>query len=79
MIAGMAKERKKAKKPRRHQAEPGSWAARLQVQRDKLGMSQAAFAAFLDIPLRTLISWETEQRLPNEYAQRFLVEKFPKI
>jgi DNA-binding transcriptional regulator YiaG len=46
----------------------------IQSIRQKFGCSQAAFAAFLGVPLATLSSWERGKRSPSSMAQRFLYE-----
>jgi|WetSurMetagenome_2_1015567.scaffolds.fasta_scaffold874246_2 DNA-binding transcriptional regulator YiaG len=46
----------------------------IQGVRRQLGCSQAAFAAFLGVPLVTLSSWERGKRHPSAMALRFLHE-----
>ncbi len=46
----------------------------IQALRRQLGCSQAAFAAFLGVPLVTLSSWERGKRTPSAMALRFLHE-----
>lgn len=39
--------------------------------RKALGITQSEFAVRYNIPFRTIQNWETEQRKPPEYQDRF--------
>ena len=53
---------------------------KLKAAREKLGLSQSEFASqVLGISVRTLQSWEMDQRTPRGFALRALEEKLTKI
>ena len=41
---------------------------RIQLMRQKVGLSQSKFAGYFNIPTRTLQKWEIEQSKPPEYV-----------
>ena len=47
-------------------------AAQIRKLREKLGVSQSVFAAFLNVPIRTVASWENNQRHPSGAALKLL-------
>ena len=49
-------------------------AASVKKVRKMLGASQAIFARFLGVTVKTVQSWEQGQSLPSEMARRFLDE-----
>lgn len=51
----------------------------LKAARAKLGMSQAQFARHLDLPFRTLQSWEMNRNTPHSFALRALEAKLGQI
>lgn len=51
---------------------PARSAAQVRAVREKLGASQAVFAALLNVPARTVISWENGQRKPSGAALKLL-------
>lgn len=44
----------------------------IRILRSKAGMTQAAFSEAYNIPLRTLQSWESGERVPAEYIVKML-------
>ena len=55
--------------------------AEIRAVREKVGASQAVFAAWLNLPKRTLESWENNQRTPSGAALKLLdlVAVFPEL
>ena len=51
------------------------FATRLKAARARLGVSQAALCRDLDIPARTLESWEMGERTPAPLLQRLLLRE----
>ena len=51
------------------------FATELQAARHAAGLSQSEMAARTLIPLRTLQKWETGERTPPEYVQRFVLNE----
>ena len=43
--------------------------------RQAAGLSQAKMATILEIPKRTIESWETGERKPPVYVEKLIVEK----
>ena len=60
---------------------PARSAADVRRLRKTLGLSQAVFAGFLNVPARTVISWENSQRKPSGAALKLLdiVEHYPEV
>ena len=60
---------------------PARSAADVRRLRESLGVSQAAFAGFLNVPARTVISWENSQRKPSGAALKLLdiAERHPEV
>lgn len=60
---------------------PGRSAAQIRAVRKKLGASQAVFATLLNVPLRTVSSWENNQRKPSGAALKLLdiAERHPEV
>lgn len=44
--------------------------------RQQTGMTQKAFAAYFEIPVRTVEDWETGRRKPPEYLVKLMVFKW---
>ncbi len=51
---------------------PARSAAQVRAVREKLGVSQALFAVLLNLPTRTVSSWENSQRKPSGAALKLL-------
>lgn len=51
---------------------PARSAAQVRAVRNKLGASQSVFAALLNLPTRTISSWENDQRKPSGAALKLL-------
>ena len=51
----------------------------LKAARAKLGMSQSQFAKHLDLPVRTLQSWEMNRNTPHSFALKALETKLAEI
>ncbi len=47
---------------------------KLKAAREKSGLSQSQAAKKWGIPLRTLISWENDQRTPQGFALKSIME-----
>lgn len=60
---------------------PARSAADVRRVRESLGVSQAVFAAFLNVPARTVVSWENSQRQPSGAALKLLdiAERHPEV
>lgn len=60
---------------------PAFLAADVRRVRENLGVSQAVFASFLNVPTRTVISWENGQRKPSGAALKLLniTENHPEL
>ena len=43
--------------------------------RQAAGLSQAKMATILEIPKRTIESWETGERKPPAYVEKLIIEK----
>ena len=58
---------------------PARTGADVRRVRESLGVSQTVFAGFLNVPARTVISWENSQRRPSGAALKLLdiAEKHP--
>lgn len=53
---------------------------KLKAAREKLGLSQSQFARqVLEISVRTLQSWENDQRTPDAFKLKVLNEKLDRI
>ena len=48
---------------------------KIKEARQHLGISQRELSKLLDIPLRTIESWESESRTPPPYVEKLIVEK----
>ena len=46
----------------------------LKAAREKIGLSQSQAAKAWGIPLRTLISWENDERTPHGFALKAITE-----
>lgn len=56
-----------------------TFAGRLKAARARTGMSQQKMADRMLIPKRTIEKWETGERVPPEYLQRFVINELLEI
>jgi len=75
----MAKRKKKSQKPQKPLAVREEWSRKLKALRDKLGLSQFQAADTAGVQLRTWISWENRQHVPNAFVQESLHKVFPDL
>lgn len=57
---------------------PHSFATLLKAARLESGVTQQAAAAQMEIPLRTFEKWESGDREPPSYVQRFVLNELKK-
>jgi transcriptional regulator with XRE-family HTH domain len=55
------------------------WAARLKRLREMRGLTQRQAADLAGLPMRTWISWENRQHVPNEFVRAALAKIFPEL
>lgn len=58
---------------------PHSFSTLLKAARLESGVTQQAAAAQMEIPLRTFEKWESGDREPPSYVQRFVLNELKKI
>src|SRR6266566_3945635 len=56
------------------------WYVLIRLARQRVGMTQAEFAEFLEVPDEVMVSrWERAKNIPDGKHQRILQERFPDI
>jgi DNA-binding XRE family transcriptional regulator len=56
-----------------------SFAEQLKVHRERLGLTQAELASFLDVPARTYWEWESGKTTPHTITQEGALARLSKI
>lgn len=68
-----------AKEPKKPKPAANPWPEKLRALRDILHLTQVEAAAQADIPTRTWIAWENDQRRPGRMALKLLLQAFPQL
>lgn len=55
------------------------WKDEVKDARKAAGLTQAKMFEIMKVPIRTIRSWETGDRIPPEYVQILVLEKLDKI